>query len=801
NVIERVKKKIEELKPSLPEGVEIKIVYDRSGLIERAINTLKRTLIEENIVVSIVIIIFLLHFRSALIPIISLPIAVLISFIPMYYVGITPNIMSLGGIAIAVGAMVDAEIVMVEATHKAIEKLRPGYSPEERHRAQINALIEVTPSIFYALVIVAIAFLPVFTLTGQAGKLFKPLAWTKTFAMLTAAFLSITLAPALRDIFIRGKIYSEKNHPISRVLIAIYKPFVYVGLRNPKTTIAIGIAAMLSAVPMALKLGSEFMPPLNEGDALYMPTTFPNISIEEAKRYLQYQDRVLKSFPEVEVVFGKTGRAETPTDPAPLSMVETVVKLKPQEEWRKVRVDRWYSSWAPEFLKKGLRWLFPEERHISWEELMAEFDNALKMPGWTNAWTMPIKTRIDMLTTGIRTPVGVKIFGDDLAEIERIGMEIEKAVSKISGVRSVFSDRNLGGFYVDIVPDREKIARYGLQIEDVNDVIEAAVGGMPVSTTIEGRNRFTINVRYPKELREDAEKLKNILIPVKTGGSGGENSGMAMGGGNQLTGGLFKGSEQISLSQVAEIHIKQGPPMIKDEDGMLVGYVYIDVDTAKRDIGGFVNEAKKVVEQEVNWKKGFYPKWTGQYELMELMQKRMKIVVPLTIFLVFMLLYLHFRNFMKVFIVFLSLPFSLIGSVWLMHWLGHNISTASWVGVIALLGLAAETGIVMIIYLDLAYEEKFKQGLIKTKDDIIEAVLEGSAGRVRPKLMTVGTTFIGLVPLLWAEGSGADVMRRLAAPMIGGLFTSTFLTLEIIPVIYLNWRWRQVVKRENNVHL
>ncbi len=420
---------------------------------------------------------------------------------------------------------------------------------------------------------------------------------------------------------------------------------------------------------------------------------------------------------------------------------------------------------------------------------MAEFDNALQMPGWTNAWTMPIKTRIDMLTTGIRTPVGVKIFGDDLKEIERIGMEIEKAVSKIDGIRSVFSDRNLGGLYVDVVPDREKIARYGLRIEDINEVIESAVGGIPVSTTIEGRSRFTINIRYPRGLRDEVEKLRQVLIPIRLGSASEENMEMTMGGGSRVMGSTFASNAQITLGQVADIRIEQGPPMIKDEDGMLVGYVYIDVDTSKRDIGGFVAEAKRVVAREVNWKKGFYLQWTGQYELMELMHRRMKLIVPLTLFLVLMLLYLHFKNFVKVLIVCLSLPFSLIGSVWLMKLLGHNVSTASWVGVIALLGLAAETGIVMIIYLDLAYETKLRQGAIRTKEDIVAAVLEGSAGRVRPKLMTVGTTFIGLVPLLWVEGSGADVMRRLAAPMIGGLFTSLFLTLEIIPVIYLNWRW------------
>ncbi len=510
-VINRVKSKINDLKSTLPPGVELKVVYDRSNLINRAIDTLKHSLLEEGIVVAIVIFLFLLHFRSSLVPIITLPIAIGLAFIPMYILKINSNIMSLGGIAIAIGAMVDASIVLVENAHKRLEKAPPTADKKE---VIIAAAKEVGPPIFFSLLIITVAFLPIFALTGQGGRLFKPLAYTKTFSMFFAAILSVTLAPALMTILIRGKIKHEANHPVSKLLIRLYKPFVYVALRNPKTTIAIGLAAIIASIPMLPKIGSEFMPALNEGDILYMPTTFPNISVEQAKQYMQYQDRIMRSFPEVISVYGKAGRAETPTDPAPLNMLETVVQLKPREQWRTVEVKRWYSSWAPGFVKSILHPVWPEKRTITWQELIDEFDKAMKFPGWTNAWTMPIKTRIDMLSTGIRTPIGVKVFGNNLDEIEKIGMELEQSLSKIPSTRSVFSDRNTGGYFIDIIPDRSAIARYGLSMKDVQDVIEAAIGGMPVEVTIEGRNRFSINVRYPRDMRQNIQRLKDVLVPI-----------------------------------------------------------------------------------------------------------------------------------------------------------------------------------------------------------------------------------------------------------------------------------------------
>jgi Cu(I)/Ag(I) efflux system membrane protein CusA/SilA len=853
DVISRVKHKIEEIKSSFPHGVELKIIYDRSNLITRAMHTLKNSLIEEGVVVAVVIIIFLLHFGSSLIPIIVLPVAVALAFIPMHLLGINSNIMSLGGIAIAIGAMVDASIVLVENAHKRLEKARAGVDKKE---IIIAAAKEVGPSIFYSLLIITIAFLPIFALTGQGGRLFKPLAYTKTFAMFFAAMASVTLAPALMTIFIRGKIHPESKHPVSKFLIALYKPFVFVALRNPKTTIAIGLVAIIATIPMIPKIGSEFMPPLNEGDILYMPTTFPNISIEQAKQYMQYQDRVIRSFPEVLSVYGKAGRAETATDPAPLSMLETMVQLKPREEWRKVMERRWYSSWAPNFVKPILRPLWPEERTIKWEELIAEFDKAMQFPGWTNAWTMPIKTRIDMLSTGIRTPIGVKIFGNDLSEIERIGLELEKSLSKIPATRSVYSDRNTGGFYIDIIPDRSAIARYGLTMGDVQDVIETAIGGMPIEVTIEGRNRFTINVRYPRDLRQNIERLKQVLVPIRTSGGGAGGASMqsmssvvptyddrpmlasansddayylwaqmdemnnqtqsASGsfpksmtssmpesgampsqssmpsGGSVNKFGLPEGGANIPLGQIADIRVVTGPPMIKDEAGMLVGYVYVDMDQSKRDIGGYVDTAKIIVADEINIPTGYYLKWTGQYELLEQMAKRMKIVIPITLILVILLLYFNFRNITETLIVLASVPFALVGSIWLMYFLGYNYSTATLVGIIALIGLATETGIVMILYLDHAYERRKKAGKIRDLNDIVWAHMEGTVMRVRPKLMTVGTTMIGLVPLLWAQGAGADVMKRIAAPMVGGLISSTFLTLEIIPVVYTYWRLWQI---------
>ncbi len=866
DVIDRVKAKLKDLEPNLPEGVTDEIAYDRSDLIKRSVTTLTWALLEEMLVVAIVIILFLLHFRSSLLPILSLPIAVALSFIPMYLLDIPSTIMSLGGIAIAIGATVDAEIVMIEASHKKLEHAPPG---ADRHQLLAEAAREVTPAIFFSLMIIAVAFLPVFTLTGQAGRLFKPLAYTKTFVMLTAAILSITFAPALRDLLIRGKIRPEHKHPVSRFIIAIYKPFVYVALRKPKSTIAIGLLALISAIPLARSLGKEFMPPLNEGDLLYMPiTAIPGISIEEAKRQLQAQNRILKSFPEVESVFGKVGRAETPTDPAPLTMVETTVRLKPKSEWREI-----------------------DGRTITWDELIAEMSSKMQFPGWTNAWTMPIKTRVDMLTTGIRTPIGIKVFGTSLEEIEKIGTTLERLLTPIDGTRSVLYERNLGGLYVDIVPDRTKLARYGLTVGDVQRTIEAAIGGMPVSVTIEGRNRFSINVRYPQELRSDIDALKRVLVPVGDSAGGGMNGGGTGGGmddggaggamtpgasgmrdpvdppgrsagrvllaqapmeGGRMEGGasgprprlpdtgpmsdapggtsggmglgatgagMFSGPGNgmtprtsgggddtttqgdrlyVPLGQLADIQIVGGPPMVRDEDGLLVGYVYVDIDQSTRDIGGYVDEAKAIVAKEMQagtlvMPPGYFLKWTGQYELLEEMAIRMKIAIPVTLMLIFVLLFLQFKNIVEVLIIFLSIPFALVGSVWLLWLLDYRLSTAVYVGVIALVGLAAQTGIIMIVYIDNEYYRRKRAGKIRNLQDIIHAHMEGTVMRVRPKLMTVGTMLVGLIPLLWSTGSGADVMKRLAAPMVGGLITSAFLTLEIIPVISTYWRREQLL--------
>ena len=845
-VIERVKNKLAELRPSFPAGVEVQVTYDRSSLIHRAIDTLRHTLLEEMLVVSLVIFLFLLHVRSTLVPVLALPVAVGLAFVPMYFLHINSNIMSLGGIAIAIGAMVDAAIVLVENAHKHLESAPPG---ADRRRVLIDAAKEVGPPIFFALLIITAAFLPIFALNGQAGRLFKPLAYTKTFSMAFAALVSITLAPALMTLFIRGKIRHESEHPVSQAMIGVYRPFAWVALKNPRTTIAIGLAALLSAVPMAMRLGHEFMPPLNEGDVLYMPTTFPNISIEEAKRYLQMQDRLIRSVPEVARVYGKAGRSETPTDPAPLSMVETVVQLKPREQWHTIPLQRWYSGWAPKWLEPALRPLWPDRRRITWDELVAELNRRVQMPGWTNAWTMPIKTRIDMLSTGIRTPIGIKVFGASLDTIERIGMDLERIVSRVPHTRSVYSDRNTGGFYLDIIPDRHALARYGLTLGDVQDVIETAVGGRPIEFTVEGRNRFSINVRYPRELREDLETLSHVLIPLPSGagaaagsgsmglpasaglafsvtssGGGLEGGGMSggMGGGagamggrassgaalaprlaGPLTGGgatasgwQDQGGPHVPLGEVAELKIVTGPPMIRDEGGLLTGYVYVDVEPSKRDIGGYVEDAKRAVARELVLPTGYSLKWTGQYELLQAMQARMKLLVPLTLALILLLLYMSFGNLAEALIVMASVPFALVGSVWLLALLGYNLSTAVWVGLIALSGLAAQTGVVMVVYCDVAYLRRKRAGLIRDLDDIIDATLEGSVQRLRPKLMTVATMLIGLVPLLWSQGTGADVMKRVAAPMVGGLLTSAFLTLEIIPVVYTYWRYGQLRREQ-----
>jgi copper/silver efflux system protein len=764
DVIGRVKQRLAELQPSFPEGVRAELAYDRSELIGRSIDTLKHALIEEALVVSVVIVLFLLHLRSALLPILSLPVSVALAFIPMYLLDIPSTIMSLGGIAIAIGATVDAEIVMIEAAHKKLEHAPPN---ADRRALLAEAAREVTPAIFFSLLIIAVAFLPVFGLTGQAGRMFKPLAYTKTFVMLAAAVLSITFAPALRDALIRGRIVPESRHPISRALIRVYAPFVYLALRRPLSTLAIGVLSVISALALSRELGHEFMPPLDEGDLLYMPITFPNISIEEAKRSLQAQDRLLRSFPEVDSVFGKVGRAETPTDPAPLTMVETTVRLKPPDQWPRVARPRWYSGSAPHWLEPLLAAFWPESAPRSKAELIAELNRTVQLPGWTNAWTMPIKTRVDMLSTGIRTPIGLKVFGTDVAEIEKVGTALEHVLSPIPGTRSVLYERNLGGLYLDIIPDRDALARQGVSVGDVQRTIEAAIGGTPIGVTVEGRNRFSISVRYPRDLRGDLDALRRVLV-----------SGA--------------GTRAVPLGQVARVEIAGGPPMLRDEDGLLVGYVYVDIDDQSRDIGGYVSDGKRAVAAaiasgELALPSGYFIKWTGQYEQLEEMVARMKILIPATLMIVVVLLFLYFKNLAEVLIVLLSIPFALVGAVWMLWLLDYRMSTAVWIGIIALVGLAAQTGIVMIVYIDQAIEARRRAGQLRDLDDVIAAHMEGTIQRVRPKLMTVSTMLVGLVPLLWASGSGADVMKRIAAPMVGGLVTSAFLTLEIIPVISTYW--------------
>lgn len=766
-VIKRVKERLKTIQ--LPPGVEIVITYDRSDLILRSINTLKTKLLEEMIVVAIVIILFLWHFRSALVPIVTLPLAVILSFIPMYYMKITSNIMSLGGIAIAIGAMVDATIVLVENTHKRLEGFDPSLGIK-RDEIVIQATKEVGRPIFFSLLVIAISFMPIFTLEAFEGRLFKPLAFTKNFAMAFAAIVAITVAPALIIFFVRGKIHSEEKHPVSKILFRIYEPAIHFVLKRPIIVILIAFFLILSIIPVYRRLGSEFMPPLNEGSILYMPTTLPGISVTEAGKLLQIQDKIFKQFPEVERVFGKAGRAVTSTDPAPFSMMETVVILKPQNEWRKKK--RWYSDIIPEFLQGPFRTIWPDR--ISWEELIYGengLDKALRLPGVVNAWTMPIKARIDMLTTGVRTPVGIKIYGDDLKRLEEIGIEIETLLSNVQGTQSIYAERVSQGYFVDFKIKRDEIARYGLNIEDVQMEIMSAIGGENITQTIEGRERYPVNVRYPRELRDDLEKLKNVYISTPSGA-------------------------QVPLAQIAEIEVKLGPSMIRDENGRLSSYVYIDV--AGRDIGGYVNEIKKILKEKLNLPAGYSLQFSGQYEYMERVKKRLLLVVPLTIFIIIILLYLNTGSFTKTFIVLLAVPFSLIGAVWLLYLLGYNISIGVWAGIIALLGVDAETGVIMLLYLDLSYNERKKKGLIKNLNDLKDAIVHGAVKRVRPKMMTVGTTFMGLLPIMWSQAheTGADVMKRIAAPLIGGIFTSFLMELLVYPAIYLLWKWHSELKKE-----
>ncbi len=785
-VIERVKAKIAEIQPMLPKGLKLVPTYDRSDLIDRSIDNLKHTLIEELIIVSLVILIFLWHFPSAAIPIITIPITVLLAFIPMQISGMTANIMSLGGIAVAIGAMVDAAVVVVEQTHKKLEHWEAGGRKEDYKLVIVSAVKEVAGPSFFALLVIAVSFLPVFTLEAQEGRLFKPLAFTKTFAMVIAAVLAITLDPAMRLIFTHvkqysfrpkwlsrivssllvGKIHNEDNHPISRPLMKLYHPIVEFALEYRWLTIAAAVLLMVATIPVFSKLGSEFMPPLDEGTLLYMPTTLPGISVAEATRILQEQDRVLKTFPEVERVFGKAGRAESATDPAPYSMMETTIVLKPHDEWPKRK--RWYSDHVPERVQGVLRRFWPD--HKTTNELIygpGGLNETVTFPGVANAWTMPIKARIDMLTTGIRTPVGVKVLGSDLGEIERIGRDIEQALKDVPGTTSVFAERTTGGYFLDFDLKRDQLARYGLSGDDAQMVLMAAVGGEPITTTIEGRERYPVSVRYFRDYRSDIQTLERVLVTTPTGA-------------------------QIPIGQIATLSMKTGPGMIRDENGRLSGYVYVDV--SGRDIGSYVQEARKVVTEKVKVPAGYQLNWSGQFESMERMKERLKLVLPITLFIVFLLLYANTGSAVKTMIILLAVPFSAIGAVWMMYWLGYNMSVAVWVGLIALLGVDAETAVFMLLYLDLSYNEARDTGRLNSWDDLREAIVHGAVKRLRPKIMTVACMFFGLLPIMWSSGAGADVMKRIAAPMIGGIVTSFLMELIVYPPVFAIWKWNWEVR-------
>jgi Cu(I)/Ag(I) efflux system membrane protein CusA/SilA len=729
-VIERVKARLEDIAPVLPKGVRIVPTYDRSDLIHHAIAVLREKLFEESVIVSLVAVVFLFHLRSALVAIVILPVAVLLAFIPMAYLKITSNIMSLGGIAIAIGAMVDAAIVMVENAHKRLEQ-----SPLiNRTEIIIAAAKEVGRPLFFSLLVIAMSFLPIFALEAQEGRLFTPLAYTKTFSMLFATVLSVTLAPVLMVLLIRGKVRPEDKNPLSRWLIALYRPILSGALRIRWLTAGGAVVAVAATVPVFMRLGAEFMPPLNEGTILYMPTTVPGLSIPEAAKVLQIQDQLLMTFPEVERVFGKMGKAPTATDPAFVGMAEITVTLKPEAQWRP---------------------------GMTWDRLLDEMDAKLRIPGFPNIWWMPIQTRTEMITTGIRSPVGIKVLGPDLKTIERIGIEIERALATVPGTTSAFAERLNEGYYVDLIINRREAARYGLTVGDVQAIITSAIGGETVTTTVEGRERYPVIVRYKRELRDDPERLKRVLIPAPTGA-------------------------QIPLGQIAELVITQGPPSIVDEAGTLAGLVSVSV--SGHDLRGYVQEAQRVVRELVTLPPGYRLIWTGQYEHLMRAEERLKVVVPATLAVILLLLYLNFRSLAKSLIVILSVPFAVIGAIWYLHFLGYNLSVAVWVGIIALAGVAAETGVVMLVYLDEAYERHIREGRMATAQDLREAIMEGAVQRVRPKMMTVAAIMGGLLPIMWTTGTGADMMKRIAAPMIGGMVSSTVLTLLVIPVLYALWR-------------
>ena len=744
DVIDGIKRKIEQIKSSLPEGVRIVPVYDRSDLIKRAIATLREKLIEESIVVALVCIIFLWHVRSALVAIITLPIAIILSFLPMYGLGLTSNIMSLGGIAIAIGAMVDAAIIMLENAHKALEHFRDEHKREPDGRERLEVIIDAAKTVgrplFFSLLVITVSFVPVFSLTAQEGRLFKPLAFTKTFSMFFAALLGVTLVPLLMTLLIRGKITPEFKNPVNRFLVWAYQPFVNFVLRFRSFTIITALVILLITIFPFKRLGKEFMPPLNEGTMLFMPTAVPGMAIGEATKILQIQDRQLRKFPEVDHVFGKAGQAETPTDPAPLSMFETIVTFRPFDQWRP---------------------------GMTWEKLQAEMNANIKTPGMANIFWMPIQTRTEMLTTGFRTVLGVKVFGPDLGKIQDVAIQIEKALSDLPDTRSVFAERTTGGYFLDFTVNREAAARYGLTVGDVNDVVETAIGGKTITTTVEGRERYTVNARYARDFRQDLDSLKRVLVATPTGA-------------------------QVPISLVADIQYKTGPPSIRDENGQLVGFVFVDLTTS--DIDGYVRNAAERLRERVQYPPGYYIQWAGQFEYLKAAEARLKVVIPFTLLIIFVLIYMNTKSVVKTFIVLLAVPFSLVGAFWLLYLLGYNMSVAVWVGLIALAGLDAETGVVMLLYLDHAWEKFRDNARMNNMRDLHDAVVEGAVQRIRPKIMTVCAILFGLLPIMWSPvtQAGADVMKRIAAPMIGGIITSAIMELLIYPVIYVVWKKRRL---------
>jgi Cu(I)/Ag(I) efflux system membrane protein CusA/SilA len=825
-VIDAVKRQVAALR--LPEGVQLIPTYDRSDLIVGSIATLKGTLVQQAFIVTLICVVFLYHLRSALVVMFVLPLSVLLSFIGIRYLGLTSNIMSLGGIAIAIGELADAAIVLIENAHVRLAAAPPGI---DRKRIIVDACKEVGRPIFFSLVLITVSFLPVFTLAGQAGRLFTPLAYTKTFAMFAAAILSITLAPPLMVLLLKGRFRTEETNPVSRVLGTLYRPIALLAVRCRVAVVIFAVVLMIATVPVFPRLGSEFMPPLDEGSLLVMPTTFAGISIEEARRAMQRQHLTIIQFPEVASVHGKAGRAETATDPAQLDMIESVITLRPRVQWPARHEHRWYSDRAPERIKPLLRILWPDQRARTLAELSRDLDAALRMPGYQMAISPPIRTRIDMLTTGVRTPVGVKVFGDNLDEIEHVSIALEGMLREVPGTRSTFAERQTGREYVDIVPKRDAIARYGLTVRDVQDVVETAVGGMTVSTAIAGRARFSINLRYAADRRSDPQALRRILVAVQSTGNvtefGGSNAGA---GGNATSGavvpstasgasggmaGMGRGPRSapespgamtsadfieqwrqpgaaVPLGELADVRIVTGPPMIKDENGILVGYVFADIDPTQRDLGGWVEDAKALVALNLKLPAGYRLQWTGQYEFLDEMEARLRYIIPLTLVLVVGLLYLSTSGWPQTFLVLSSLPFAVAGSVWLLALMDYNLSTAVWVGLIAVAGVAAETGIVMVVYLDEAFERYVREGRIHAPADVDAAVVEGAGARVRPLVMTVATTVLGLLPLLWESGVGADVSARTAAPVVGGLWSCMVLTLLVLPAAYAMWRRHHV---------